>query len=151
MRLNELKPSVGARKARKRLGRGDASGHGGTSTKGHKGQKSRSGGYHKVGFEGGQMPLHRRMPKRGFNNTVFARTVGVVNLDQLATWPQGVPVTLEALKERGLIRRRYDGIKLLARGDCKAPLTIRLSWISAAARQKIEAAGGQIESLATSG
>src|SRR3990167_1694546 len=96
----------------KRLGRGDASGHGGTSTKGHKGQKSRSGGYHKVGFEGGQMPLHRRMPKRGFNNTVFARTVGVVNLDQLATWPQGVPVTLEALKERGLIRRRYYGIKL---------------------------------------
>lgn len=143
MLLNELCPNRGARKAKKRLGRGDASGHGGTSTKGHKGQKARSGGYHKRGFEGGQMPLTRRLPKRGFTN-IFRREFTVINLDQLAQWPADVAVTAEALQTRGFVKKSAHDIKLLGRGDCAQKLTIQLAAVSETARKKIEAAGGSV-------
>ncbi len=144
MRLNELRPGIGSRKKKKRLGRGDASGHGGTSTKGHKGQKARSGGYHKRGFEGGQMPLIRRLPKRGFTN-IFRIHFSVLNVDQLTDWPAKTPITQAALVERGLLRKRTEGVKLLARGDCPANLIVHLPHVSAAAKVKIEAAGGRVE------
>lgn len=143
MRLNTLQPTPGARKKRKRLGRGDASGHGGTSTKGHKGQKARAGGMTKRGFEGGQMPLVRRLPKRGFHN-IFRTTMCVVNLDQLAMWPVGEPVTEAGLVARGLIRQQHGPVKLLARGECPNKLIVQLKHISAAARTKIGAAGGTV-------
>ncbi|MBI2343337.1 MAG: 50S ribosomal protein L15 [Deltaproteobacteria bacterium] len=144
MRLNELRPNPGARKSRKRLGRGDASGHGGTSTRGHKGQKARTGGYHKRGFEGGQMPLARRLPKRGFTN-IDRREVAVVNLDQLQNWPSGTMVTPETLVAHGLIPKRHETIKLLARGDAPSKLTVRLAAVSVAAKAKVESAGGVVE------
>lgn len=144
MKLNELRPGAGARKRPKRLGRGDASGHGGTSTKGHKGQRARSGGYHKRGFEGGQTPLIRRIPKRGFTN-IFRLPVAVVNVDQLTEWPTGTPVTLEALRKQGLVRRQAATVKILGRGAVQNALTIRGAVVSASARAKIEAAGGRIE------
>lgn len=143
MRLNTLRPNPGARKKKKRLGRGDASGHGGTSTKGHKGQKARSGGMTKRGFEGGQMPLVRRLPKRGFTN-IFRDAATIVNLDQLTDWPAGEPVTAEALVARGFIRRRHGPVKLLARGECAAKLTVQLQHVSASAKVKIESAGGSV-------
>lgn len=145
MKLNELKPGRGSRKAAKRVGRGDASGHGGTSTRGHKGQKSRSGGFHKRAFEGGQTPIIRRLPKRGFTN-VFRTAVGVINLDQLANWPVGTPVTLATLKTQRILRRRYDVLKVLARGEITQPIIISGARVSEAARKKIEAAGGKVES-----
>ncbi len=144
MRLNDLRPTPGSRKKKKRLGRGDASGHGGTSTKGHKGQKARSGGMTKTGFEGGQMPLVRRLPKRGFTN-IFRREATVINLDQLEGWPVSMPVTESALVEHGLIRKNHGPVKLLARGECKTTLTIQLSRVSTTARQKVESAGGRVE------
>lgn len=145
MKLNTLRPVPGARKKRKRLGRGDASGHGGTSTKGHKGQKARTGVRIQVGFEGGQMPLIRRIPKRGFVNP-SAKNIAIVNLDQLKSWPASVPVTVAALVERGLVRKRNDGVKLLGRGGCASALQVQLNQVSASARKLIEAAGGRVES-----
>lgn len=147
MRPNDLRPPEGARKKRKRLGRGDASGHGGTSTKGHKGQKARSGGISKRGFEGGQNPLVRRLPKFGFTN-IFRTEWAVVNLDQLADWPEGTPVTEAALVDRGLVRRRHQGVKLLGRGDCPRALTVAVSRVSVSARRKIEASGGSVAAQA---
>lgn len=144
MQLNQLKPGIGSRKKRKRLGRGDASGHGGTSTKGHKGQKARSGGYHKRGFEGGQMPLVRRLPKRGFTN-IFATDFAVLNLDRLKDWPAKEPVTTAALLARGMVRKSKDGVKLLGRGDAAQAFTVNVEQISADARRKVEAAGGKVE------
>lgn len=147
MQLNELRPALGSRKRRKRLGRGKANGKGGTSTKGHKGQLARAGGYHKRGFEGGQMPLQRRLPKRGFRNP-FGQRLAILNLEQLAGWPAETAVTVDALVESGIVRKVQDGVKLLGRGDCANPLIVRLAHVSATARKKIEAVGGRVEDLA---
>lgn len=145
MKLNELGLPAGRPIKRiKRVGRGDCSGHGGTSGRGHKGQKSRAGGYHKVGFEGGQMPLQRRLPKRGFAN-IFRREYAVVNLDQLAELPAGTEVTLDVLRERGLVRKPLAGLKVLGRGEITIALTVKAAAFSGTAKQKIEAAGGKAE------
>lgn len=144
MRINEVRPASTARRNNKRLGRGDGSGHGGTSTKGHKGQRSRSGGYHKRGFEGGQMPLQRRLPKRGFTN-IFRKDIISVNLDQLAALPSGTDVTRELLLEKRIIRRKGDGLKILGRGELPHPLNVKANAFSATAKQKIEAIGGHAE------
>ena len=145
MKLNEIGMPAG-RKARhpKRVGRGDGSGHGGTSGRGHKGQKARAGGMHKVGFEGGQMPLQRRLPKRGFTN-VFKKVYAVVNLDQLADLPDGIEVTAEMLRERKVIKRIRDGLKVLGRGEVSSALKVKAAAVSESARKKITAAGGKVE------
>ena len=144
MKLNELKPSPGSRKARKRLGRGQGSGYGSTSGKGHKGQNSRSGGGVRPGFEGGQMPLQRRLPKRGFTNIFAAKTV-VVNLRDLNRFEAGSVVDEAELLRRGLIKGRYDLIKVLGSGELGKALTLKVNKISAGARTKVEAAGGTVE------
>jgi large subunit ribosomal protein L15 len=142
MRLHELKPRPGAKHRVKRLGCGESSGHGKTSGKGHKGQKARSGGSIRLGFEGGQMPLIRRLPKRGFNNKAFKTVYAVVNLDDLEQFDSGVRVTRELLKQRGLVKGRFDGIKILGRGVLTKSLTVEADKFSATARQGIEQAGG---------
>ena len=144
MKLNELRPADGATKKRKRVGRGNGSGHGGTSCRGSKGQNARSGGKVKPGFEGGQMPLTRRLPKRGFNNP-FRKDIIAVNVEQLAKFGQGDVVDIDSLIERGIIKRRGDGIKILGKGDIDIPLTVRVQKVSKNAREKIEAKGGSIE------
>ena len=145
MKLNEIRRPVGKQvKRNKRLGRGDGSGTGGTSGKGHKGQKARSGTGGKVGFEGGQMPLQRRLPKRGFRN-IFRKTYAIVNLDQLATLKAGTEVSVESLVENGVIRKKLNGLKVLGRGDLKGALKLKVSAISESARKKVETAGGTIE------
>jgi len=145
MKLNEIGVPQG-RKARKvkRLGRGDGSGHGGTSCRGHKGQKSRAGGYHKAGFEGGQMPLQRRLPKRGFTN-IFRKSYAIVNLDQLAQFPAGTEVNVNFLYDQGVIRKKEGGLVVLGRGDVANALTIKAHRVSDSAKQKIEAKGGKVE------
>jgi len=145
MKLNEIRIPAGRKKRHpKRVGRGDASGHGGTSCRGHKGQKSRAGGYHKVGFEGGQMPLQRRLPKRGFTN-IFRREFEVVNVDQLAKLPAGTEVTAKLLLEQGIIGRGSRSLKVLGRGEITNALTIKAAAFSESAKKKIEAAGGKAE------
>ncbi len=144
MKLNELRPPAGAKKRRKRVGRGNGSGHGGTSCKGSKGQNARSGGKIKPGFEGGQMPLTRRLPKRGFRNP-FRRDIIAVNVSQLGSFPEGAVVDADALLERRIIKRQGDGIKVLAKGEITVPLTVRAAGVSKAAREKIEASGGTVE------
>lgn len=145
MRLHNLSPRPGAKHRRKRLGCGESSGHGKTSGKGHKGQKARSGGSIRPGFEGGQMPLMRRLPKRGFNNTAFKTVFGTVNLDTLEThFEEGAAVNETSLRERGLIRGRLHGVKILGRGEITKKLTIEAHQCSAAAREKIEKAGGTV-------
>ena len=146
MQLNTIKPAIGSTKNRKRIGRGVGSGHGKTACKGHKGQKARSGGSIKPGFEGGQMPMHRRLPKRGFaplNKKVFA----LVNLCQLEIFEAGSVVDAEALLSSGLISAICDGIKVLATGDITHALTIKAHKFSASAREKIMAVGGTIEEI----
>ena len=143
-KLTQLRPQAGARKKRKRLGYGDASGHGGTSTKGHKGQKARSGGKIPAWFEGGQMPLQRRLPKRGFTN-VFKIECQVVNLAGLSTLEAGVEVTPETLYERRLVRNRVRPIKILGTGEISIPLKVKVHAISKTAREKLERAGGSVE------
>lgn len=138
--LNTLAP-VTYRKAPKRRGRGDASGHGGTSTRGHKGQKARAGGYHKVSFEGGQMPMARRLPKRGFTN-IFRKELGIVNLEKLATLPKGTEVTLDLAKEKGWVSNKAQELKILGDGELKHPLKIKTAKVSKTAKAKIEAVGG---------
>ncbi|QSV44292.1 50S ribosomal protein L15 [Geobacter benzoatilyticus] len=146
MELNNLKPAIGATKNRKRIGRGIGSGHGKTSTKGHKGQKARSGGSIKAGFEGGQMPMQRRLPKRGF--TPLARKeYAIVNLGQLDSFENGCVVDADAMISAGLISGLKDGIKVLADGDITKALTIKAHKFSAAAKEKIEAAGGKAEEI----
>lgn len=141
--LNQLKAPKGATKNRKRLGRGESSGHGKTSGKGHKGQKARAGGFHKVGFEGGQMPLARRLPKRGFTN-IFRKDFAVVNLDALAKLPDSVTeVDATILKERGLIKKVLAGLKVLGNGEIKRALTVKAKKFSKTAQEKIEKAGGK--------
>jgi large subunit ribosomal protein L15 len=145
MKLNELKPNQGAKKAKKRLGRGQASGTGGTSGKGHKGQNSRSGGGVRPGFEGGQMPLQRRLPKRGFNNLRFADRVVEVNLRELNRFEAGAVVDAAALSQAGVVKGRFEVVKLLGQGELTKALTIKVNRASAGAKAKVEAAGGTLE------
>jgi large subunit ribosomal protein L15 len=145
MRLHTLKPNPGAKHRRKRLGIGESSGKGKTSGKGHKGQKARSGGSIRLGFEGGQMPIYRRLPKRGFNNKAFKTFYGVVNLDTLEKhFSNGDVVNEESLREIGLVNGRFDGVKILGRGEITKSLTLVVDEISAIAREKIEKAGGSV-------
>jgi large subunit ribosomal protein L15 len=145
MRLHNLSPRPGAKKRRKRLGSGESSGTGKTSGKGHKGQKARSGGSIRLGFEGGQMPLIRRLPKRGFNNTAFKLRIAVVNLHDLNDeFADGATVDENALRKAGLVRGTIDGVKILARGELTKKVTITGAKFSEAAKRKIEAAGGTI-------
>jgi large subunit ribosomal protein L15 len=142
MRLEELKPSKGARKKSKRVGRGPGSGSGKTAGKGHKGQKARSGGVKGPGFEGGQMPLQRRLPKRGFTN-IFRKEYTVVNLGDLVELSG--TITPETLMEKGIVRNAKSGIKILGVGELKSALTIRAHKFSKSAIDKIQAAGGKAE------
>jgi large subunit ribosomal protein L15 len=144
MNLSELRPPKGAVKKRKRVGRGVGSGHGGTSCRGNKGQNARSGGGVKPGFEGGQMPLTRRLPKRGFYNR-FQKDIMIVNLEQLKQFPEGSVVDAEALLKSGIIKRKGDGVKILGNGVIDYPLSLRVHGVSRSAREKIEASGGTIE------
>ena len=144
MKLSELRPPEGARKKRKRIGRGEGSGHGGTSTKGHKGYKARSGGKRSPGFEGGQMPLQRRIPKRGFKNP-SRKEWSVVNLRDLSAFPDGAVVDVEGMKTSGLVKKVGFGVKILGEGEISRSLTVRAQAFSLSARKKIEAAGGKAE------
>ncbi|HBW14289.1 MULTISPECIES: 50S ribosomal protein L15 [Proteiniclasticum] len=144
MKLHELKPVEGSRKAQKRVGRGTGSGLGKTSGKGQKGQKSRSGGGVKPGFEGGQMPLYRRLPKRGFTN-IFAKQIVEVNVERLNIFENGTEVTEALLKERGVVSKTLDGVKILGNGELTKSLTVKVSRFSKSAQEKIEAAGGKVE------
>ena len=146
MKLNELSPPKGSRKSPKRLGRGVGSGTGKTAGRGTKGHNSRSGGGVRPGFEGGQMPIHRRLPKRGFTN-IFRKQIATVNIRDLSRFETGSLVDEAALIRCGLIKGRKDGIKLLGQGNIKYPLIIRVNDISKGARDKIEAIGGKIEVL----
>jgi len=146
MKINDLKPAAGSRKRNKRIGRGPGSGHGKTSCKGHKGQKSRSGGTKGPGFEGGQMPLHRRLPKRGFRNYPFRRDFTVINLERLSALVEDLnEVTPELLIERGVLSKSKSRIKILGNGDLSRPITIKAHAFSASALKKIESAGGKAE------
>jgi large subunit ribosomal protein L15 len=145
MRLHDLKPNAGAKHRRKRLGSGESSGHGKTSGKGHKGQKARSGGSIRPGFEGGQMPLHRRLPKRGFNNAAFKTVYGVVNLDDLEKrFDDGAAINEKLLRGARLVRGSLSGVKVLGRGEISKKFHLEVDSISASARKKIEEAGGSI-------
>ncbi|MFY9397010.1 MAG: 50S ribosomal protein L15 [Desulfomonilia bacterium] len=146
MDLSNLKPAAGSKKKIKRVGRGSASGQGGTSGRGHKGQKARSGGKVPPYFEGGQMPIYRRLPKRGFKNP-YRREYAVVNVRDLSDFPQGSVVDIAALQERGLVRSTDTAVKLLAEGEVSVALTVKLDKASQAAREKIEQAGGTFEAL----
>jgi large subunit ribosomal protein L15 len=145
MRLNNLKPRPGSKHRIKRLGCGESSGQGKTSGRGHKGQKSRSGGGVRIGFEGGQMPIFRRLPKKGFSNVRFATVYGVTNLSDLdSRFEDGATVNEETLRASGLINGRYDGVKILGSGEITKKLTIVADKISKSAQEKIEKAGGSV-------
>jgi large subunit ribosomal protein L15 len=146
MKLHELSPPNGSRKSRKRLGRGVGSGKGKTAGRGTKGQNSRSGGGVRPGFEGGQMPIHRRLPKRGFTN-IFKKKIAVINIRDLSTFESGSVVDEAALVRMGLVKGQRDGIKLLGHGEIKIPLTIKVNGVSNGAMDKIVAAGGKVEIL----
>ena len=145
MELHQLKPADGATRKRKRVGRGPGSGHGKTSVRGHKGQGSRAGTRQKRGFEGGQMPLHRRLPKRGFNNAIFRREYASINVGQLADFAAGSTVTPEELIRQGLVKKAVHGVKILADGNLKVSLVVKAHKFSAGAVKKIKAAGGSVE------
>jgi large subunit ribosomal protein L15 len=145
MKLHELAPNPGARKERKRLGRGIGSGLGKTSGKGHKGQNARAGGGVRPGFEGGQMPLTRRLPKRGFSNHPFKVTYEVVNLEALERFEAGTVVTPELLEETRVCKNATKGVKVLGTGEITKALTVRAHKVSESAKAKIEAAGGKVE------
>ena len=146
MKLHELKPNPGAKHRRKRLGSGESSGLGKTCGRGHKGQKSRSGGGVRPGFEGGQMPLHRRLPKKGFSNVRFRDKIAIVNVSQLNDrFEDGATVNEQALRDAGLLKGRIDAIKVLGNGDLERKLTVVADAVSATAREKIEKAGGSVE------
>lgn len=144
MKLNELKPALGSVTAPKRLGRGIGSGLGKTSGKGHKGAKARSGGGKGPGFEGGQMPLTRRLPKRGFTN-IFATEYAIVNVSKLDMFEDGAVVGAKELIKAGLIKKELDGVKILGNGDLTKKLTVRAAKFTGAAKEKIEALGGKAE------
>ena len=144
LKLHSLKPGPGANQKRKRVGRGPGSGQGVTAGRGHKGQKSRSGYSRRPGFEGGQMPLYRRLPKRGFTN-IFAKRYVVLNVRDLNQFEEGVDVSAEMLREIGYVKKTHDGLRILGEGELKKKLTVRASHFSESARRKIEAAGGTAE------
>jgi large subunit ribosomal protein L15 len=146
LQLNTLKPAKGANRKRKRVGCGPGSGHGKTACRGYNGQLSRSGTSVRPGFEGGQMPLHRRLPKRGFTN-IFKLDYAEVNLSQLAAFPAGTVVDPAVLLKSGIVRKLKDGVKVLGNGELKQALTVKAQSFSQAAMQKINAAGGQVEVL----
>jgi large subunit ribosomal protein L15 len=145
MKLHELQPSEGSKFSRKRVGRGTGSGLGKTSGRGHKGQNARSGGGVRPGFEGGQNPLYRRLPKRGFNNDRFATVHAIVNLDQLNGFAAGTEVTPELLLSEGILKNPKDGIKILGNGELTVQLTVKAHKFSQSAVEKIQAAGGKTE------
>ena len=145
MKLNTLKPAAGATKARKRIGRGPGSGIGKTAGRGENGQNSRSGGGVRIGFEGGQTPLFRRLPKRGFSNARFKKVYAVINLDDLNKFEDGAEVTPEILKNMGLVKKQLDGIKVLADGTLEKKLTVKAQKFSKAAKEAIEKMGGKAE------
>ena len=146
MKLHDLKPNPGAKHRRKRLGNGESSGLGKTCGRGHKGQKSRSGGGVRPGFEGGQMPLHRRLPKRGFNNVQFQDKIAIVNVGQLnKKFEDDATVDEKALRAAGLVSGRCDAIKILGQGDLEKKLKIVVDAVSASARAKFEKAGGSAD------
>ena len=142
--LSNLSPNPGSRKSRKRVGRGQGSGRGKTSTRGHKGYKARSGSSIKPGFEGGQMPLQRRIPKRGFNN-IFRKEFAIVNVNDLEVFEAGTKIDLSALIDAGLVAKKFKLVKVLGNGEISKSLTVSVDKLSEAARKKIEAAGGTIE------
>ena len=144
MKLHELKPNPGSVKNRKRLGRGTATGQGKTSGRGMNGQKSRSGGGVRPGFEGGQMPLYRRLPKRGFTN-IFGTEHSEINVEALNIFEDGAEVTPELLKSEGILKKQLDGVKILGNGDITKKLTVKAHKFSKSAVEKIEAAGGKVE------
>ena len=144
MMLHELKPAEGASKAAKRKGRGAGSGNGKTGGRGHKGQKARSGGGVRVGFEGGQMPLARRLPKRGFHN-IFAKPLESINVSALEKFEDGAVVNAQALLEKGILSKCQYGVKILGNGQISKKLTVQASAFSASAKEKIVAAGGKYE------
>ena len=146
MKLHELSPAYGSAKASYRKGRGAGSGNGKTAGKGHKGQNARSGGGVRVGFEGGQLPLYRKLPKRGFKNR-FAVNYAIVNVEDLNRFENGAIVDIEALKAAKLVRKELDGVKILGNGELTKKLTVKATVFSATAKEKIEAAGGKIEEV----
>lgn len=144
MNLHELKASEGSRRNRKRVGRGTSSGQGKTAGKGTKGQLARQGGKTRLGFEGGQMPLFRRMPKRGFNN-INRKEYAIINLNDLNRFDDGAEVTTEALINAGIVKKQLDGVKLLANGELTTKVNVKVAKYSAAAKEAVEAAGGSVE------
>lgn len=144
MRLEDLKPATGSKKEKKRVGRGPGSGHGKTACKGHKGQKARSGGAKGAGFEGGQMPLQRRLPKRGFKNYPFKKEYSVINLKDLSVLTEDL-ITPEILQKSGIIKDLKDGLKVLGEGEINRPITIKANAFSQSALNKITLAGGRAE------
>lgn len=145
MKLFELKPNQGAKQVSKRKGRGPGSGNGKTAGKGHKGQNARAGGGVRPGFEGGQMPFYMRIPKRGFNNKVFATAYSEVNVDALNKFENGTIVDAQLLIEAGLIKKVFDGISVMGNGELTKKLTVRAARFTKTASEKIEAAGGKVE------
>ncbi len=144
MRLDELKPAAGSTFTVKRVGRGIGSGTGKTSGKGHKGQNARSGGGVRPGFEGGQMPIYRRLPKRGFKN-IFAKQYVTINIEALEAFEDGTEVTEALLLERGIVKKTLDGVKVLGRGELTKKLTVKVTKYTESAKEKIEKAGGKAE------
>ena len=144
MELNNLKPKKGSRHAKKRVGRGPGSGHGKTASRGEKGQKSRSGFSRQPGFEGGQMPLHRRLPKRGFTN-IFKKDYAVVNVSDLERFDNGASVDETTLRQAGLVKGQHDGVKVLGNGELSKKLTVSATKFSKSAREIIEKAGGSCQ------
>ena len=145
MKLNTLKPAEGATKARKRVGRGPGSGIGKTAGRGENGQNSRSGGGVRIGFEGGQTPLFRRIPKRGFSNARFKKVYAIINLDDLNKFEDGAEVTPEILKDMGLVKKQLDGVKVLGNGTLEKKLTVKANKFSLSAKEAIEKTGGKAE------
>ena len=144
MKMHELAPAIGSTKESKRVGRGHGSGNGKTAGKGHKGQKARAGRGMRAGFEGGQMPLQSRVPKRGFNN-IFATKFAIVNVSDLEVFEAGAVIDTQALQEKGLVKKIYDGVKVLGNGNLSKAVTVKASAFSESAKSKIEAAGGKAE------
>ena len=145
MKLHTLKPNQGSIKNRKRVGRGQGSGTGKTSGRGEKGQNARSGGGVRVGFEGGQTPLFRRLPKRGFSNALFKKEYAIINLDELNKFEDGAEVSLEVLREMGIVKKSKDGLKVLGNGTLEKKLTVKANKFSASAKEQIEKLGGKAE------
>ncbi|MEW6355765.1 MAG: 50S ribosomal protein L15 [Planctomycetota bacterium] len=147
MNLTDVKATPANRKRKKRVGCGTGSGHGGTSTRGHKGQKARSGYSRRALYEGGQMPISRRIPKRGFNNADFTRQYAVVNVGDLNGFTAGSTVNPDAMADAGLFKKRLDGVKILGKGEIKVALTVAANRFSASATRKIQEAGGNVQEI----